>query len=528
MAIDRRINFKDLPGTGEIDLDQYSIDKLDDISTRDFDQKRRFITAIKWMRGYKDDGTPHFREDTYTKYVEWHRQTAKVTYADLYNFTSSTTGTLTNEDQFLSITIDGIICKPDPKKKYRLLKDQRKIKSFLNKDLYAQKYNEVGEEVETKIGIFGINNSGGIVTITCTNGVYVPESFSCQVSGNVTSFDFSEPTTPVGGGLRASNMEMAHGGPLFLPWHRAFIRLFELDLQKADEQRLEYYLGSKDAKDKYLEKYQKIILPYWDWVNDSDDDAYIWSELLMGGNGAGNQGVLNEGPFKAPDPNATTTTGHTQPETWSIYVGPETEPRSIERRWGKNLSLNNNDQVNIGRVYQSQVDDLQNTKVNVYDTPPYDDTGEQNSFRSTLEGDVNLSGRGNNDGDIVDELHNRIHAWVGGTMAGVPIAPIDPLFFLHHCNIDRLWAEWQRDKKLKESTDANPLHYPVFGPFEDTFVKGPFPGTRKTDNMQPWVGDVVAEGLSIQAAEVMVHFKLDNQALGDGYTYDTIKNPGQD
>lgn len=34
------------------------------------------------------------------------------------------------------------------------------------------------------------------------------------------------------------------------------------------------------------------------------------------------------------------------------------------------------------------------------------------------------------------------HRWVGGDMA-TGRSPIDPLFYLHHCNLDRLWAIWQ-------------------------------------------------------------------------------------
>lgn len=34
------------------------------------------------------------------------------------------------------------------------------------------------------------------------------------------------------------------------------------------------------------------------------------------------------------------------------------------------------------------------------------------------------------------------HTWTGGTMASGR-SPLDPLFYLHHCNLDRLWAIWQ-------------------------------------------------------------------------------------
>lgn len=36
------------------------------------------------------------------------------------------------------------------------------------------------------------------------------------------------------------------------------------------------------------------------------------------------------------------------------------------------------------------------------------------------------------------------HTWTGGTMESTS-SPLDPLFYLHHCNIDRLWAIWQRN-----------------------------------------------------------------------------------
>jgi len=38
--------------------------------------------------------------------------------------------------------------------------------------------------------------------------------------------------------------------------------------------------------------------------------------------------------------------------------------------------------------------------------------------------------------------HNAVHLWVGGTMASF-LAPADPLFWLHHAQIDRLWSNWQ-------------------------------------------------------------------------------------
>lgn len=39
--------------------------------------------------------------------------------------------------------------------------------------------------------------------------------------------------------------------------------------------------------------------------------------------------------------------------------------------------------------------------------------------------------------------HNYVHGWIGGNM-GTFLSPLDPIFWLHHCNVDRLWAEWNQ------------------------------------------------------------------------------------
>lgn len=38
--------------------------------------------------------------------------------------------------------------------------------------------------------------------------------------------------------------------------------------------------------------------------------------------------------------------------------------------------------------------------------------------------------------------HGAVHVSVGGWMGSVPTAAQDPIFWLHHCNIDRLWGRW--------------------------------------------------------------------------------------
>jgi tyrosinase len=54
--------------------------------------------------------------------------------------------------------------------------------------------------------------------------------------------------------------------------------------------------------------------------------------------------------------------------------------------------------------------------------------------------------------NALETIHNGVHVWVGGTMAVVPTAPADPMFWLHHCNSDRVWAKWEvNDPNLNPS-----------------------------------------------------------------------------
>lgn len=39
--------------------------------------------------------------------------------------------------------------------------------------------------------------------------------------------------------------------------------------------------------------------------------------------------------------------------------------------------------------------------------------------------------------------HGAVHGRVGGDMCCIPTASYDPIFFLHHANVDRMWATWQ-------------------------------------------------------------------------------------
>jgi tyrosinase len=64
-------------------------------------------------------------------------------------------------------------------------------------------------------------------------------------------------------------------------------------------------------------------------------------------------------------------------------------------------------------------------------TQPIDDILELNSF-------VDFS-------EQLENVHDGIHGWTGGggDMSFVALSAFDPIFWAHHCMIDRLWYLWQ-------------------------------------------------------------------------------------
>jgi tyrosinase len=42
----------------------------------------------------------------------------------------------------------------------------------------------------------------------------------------------------------------------------------------------------------------------------------------------------------------------------------------------------------------------------------------------------------------INGVHGGVHIWVGGTMSDASVSPADPVFWLHHANLDRLWWVW--------------------------------------------------------------------------------------
>ena len=177
-----------------------------------------------------------------------------------------------------------------------------------------------------------------------------------------------------------------HRSPAFLPWHRRFIWDLERELQRVS--------GNSD-----------LGLPYWNWPS-GGSNASMWDNDLLGGNGDSVSGVVTNGPFREGQWLIVNSSGS--------QVGPLTRAFGTQS-WARTLPT------------QQEIDEV--LSITPYDSSPWNESSTP-SFRNQLEGF-----RGPN-------LHNRGHGWVGGSMLPMT-SPNDPVFFMHHCMVDKLWHEWQ-------------------------------------------------------------------------------------
>jgi tyrosinase len=277
-------------------------------------------------------------------------------------------------------------------------------------------------------------------------------------------------TPTVSPGEAFTQRNAAHMGPVFLPWHRRELRDFE--------QALEAEVSG-------------VTLPYWDWATDgalaNPRSAQLWTADFLGGDGdpANGDRVMN-GPFR--DWRALITGAN------GTFVTRSTP--GIIRRLGRDPN---------GAPTLPRPPHVAATKSETaYDSAPWSEaSGAQPgpggsvvpSFRNRIEGWLTRVGDPAGPG-----MHNRVHTWVGGDML-FGTSPNDPVFFLNHANIDRLWAEWQ------ETTGIGYL--PTSG--------GP-PGHNLNDALR----FLNAPGAGMPP--LTPAGSLDFRALG--YTYDTLPDGG--
>lgn len=80
--------------------------------------------------------------------------------------------------------------------------------------------------------------------------------------------------------------------------------------------------------------------------------------------------------------------------------------------------------------------------------------------------------------DLEGNPHGSAHVSFGGFISSIGTAARDPLFFLLHCNVDRLWAKWQRKFGRFNAAQAASFDENAANPI----------GHHLNDTMWPWNG----------------------------------------
>jgi tyrosinase len=209
----------------------------------------------------------------------------------------------------------------------------------------------------------------------------------------------------------------AHSGPAFLPWHRYFLIRLEGMLQQAVDD-------------------SSFRIPYWDWSADAalpnPATSPLWDMANLG------QFIGVEWPVRLV----------MNPVTGNLQM----VSRQLERGIGAAGALPGRDSV------RATVRDE-----TVYDMNPLN-SSSPGGIRTLVEGWIGST-----------RIHNNVHVWVGGDM-GLSSSPNDPVFFLHHCNVDRIWAAWQAKHEsaayVPDMTEPTSLQFhrlddPLYSVFEE-------------------------------------------------------------
>ena len=220
--------------------------------------------------------------------------------------------------------------------------------------------------------------------------------------GNTNTYDRyvwehrdTAPTDPATG---EPSPDYAHAGPAFFPWHREYLHRFEADLQRI----------SGDPN---------LGLPYWDWSVDQAPPSWPFTADFLGGNGRDSDGKVLDGEF------AFDARKDGDPKKWVLNVRIEAEEPTnyLRRQFGKDPD---------GTSLPTPEDVRAALRATPYDVDPWN-SSSQSGFRNIAEGFFG------GPPPQKPQMHNRVHVWVGGSM-GPMTSPNDPVFFLHHCFVDKL------------------------------------------------------------------------------------------
>lgn len=224
-----------------------------------------------------------------------------------------------------------------------------------------------------------------------------------------------------------------HGNWWFLAWHRAYLGWLEMTLRDL----------SGDAE---------FALPYWDWTKTPRVPAAMFADVLDPNNGAF---VPTFAKFKTKfEPSVKALYGSfTQRQKDMLAKRPF--PFTTPANFWQLLPQVFFDQPNARGLTATNPDLDADTKLTVaantiqsaLRTPIFAGSGNAGDPAGFQSAKASNHSRGSIKGILESGPHDNVHGAMGGGGVAFMVSfysPVDPIFFLHHANLDRLWTVWSR------------------------------------------------------------------------------------
>ncbi|KAF2642758.1 Di-copper centre-containing protein [Massarina eburnea CBS 473.64] len=235
-----------------------------------------------------------------------------------------------------------------------------------------------------------------------------------------------------------------HNSNLFGSWHRPYLALFEQVLHdRAVEIANEYPAG--EAREKALKTAHKVRLPYWDWAIDPPNSE----EGVL-------PGSLRRTRVTVTYPNGTT--GNIRNPLYEYDFHP--------LKYDDFSALSEFQFKNWNTTIRSPLDGYAENATSRNDESNSRLTSQQPNNRDTLYKLLTIHQPWNQwstkaDGGTigsVETIHDGVHNSFGlGNMGIVEVSSFDPVFWFHHCNMDRIMAIYQArypDTWVEDATQA--------------------------------------------------------------------------
>jgi tyrosinase len=288
-------------------------------------------------------------------------------------------------------------------------------------------------------------------------------------------------------------MDCPHGNWWFYVWHRGYVGYFEQTIRK-------------------LSGDPEFAMPYWDWTESPEIPAGMFNGVL----------TPTDGAYAPYTGNLNVFTSFIKPaltQFWNSLTSAQRGQLSlrgyntIDDLWNDVTGYNAAQQAGIsgnaayaitcGARYLSRSNPKLDAKTTADVAPNIISAGLSpvefynpqisRSFASSKTTSHVLQPNDTTQFSVLEGFpHNKVHNCIGGVGAIDPgpygnmtnfLSPVDPIFFLHHSNMDRLWDVWTRKQIarglpiLPQGTDFTPFMNEAFLFYVDG--DGRFVGPRR-------------------------------------------------